>query len=136
MNSDLYMELFSPTQQKKPRFMALERAVLGQVADLATLFEDGAFDLENAAGFFLDTLGELSDVRRATPGEADDVFREELRQRIAMHHWNGRNESIRATLEKAFPDGDAVIIDNMDGTITGNVNFPCVAGVMARRYPR
>ena len=129
MVDDFYMRLFSPAQQKKQRFMALARAVMGQVAELADLFKEGAFDLENAEGFFLDTLGELSGVRRATPGETDDVFREELRQRIALHHWNGRNESLRETLEEAFPDGNAVIIDNMDGTVTSNVNFPCIAGV-------
>ena len=129
MVDDLYLELFSPAHQKKQRFMELARAVLGQVADLAALFEDGAFGIETAAGFFLDTLGELSGVRRATPGEADDVFRETLRQKIALHHWDGRNESLRETLEKAFPGQEATIVDNMDGTITGNVNFPCVAGV-------
>ena len=29
----------------------------------------------------------------------------------------------------AFPGEGAFILDNMDGTVTGNVEFPCVAGV-------
>ena len=37
---------------------------------------------------------------------------------------------------KGFPGAGAFIKDNMDGTVTGNVEFPCVAGIMARRYPR
>ena len=61
-----------------------------------------------------------------------EEFREELRQRIALHHWNGRNESLRETLEKAFPGQEAYLIDNMNGTISGNVNFPCIAGMMTR----
>ena len=30
---------------------------------------------------------------------------------------------------KGFPGAGAFIKDNMDGTVTGNVEFPCVAGV-------
>jgi len=64
-----------------------------------------------------------------TPGMTDAEFREYLRQMIALHHWDGTNGSLRETLESAFPDSNAVITDNMDGTVTGNVEFPCVAGV-------
>ena len=122
-------ELFSPVHTLKPRFMALAAAVLGQVTDLAALFDDAAFSLETAEGFFLDTLGEISGVTRETPGMTDAEFREYLRQMIALHHWDGTNGSLKETLDQAFPDGNAVITDNMDGTVTGNVDFPCVAGV-------
>ena len=113
----------------KPRFMALASAVLGQVTDLAALFDGAAFSFETVTGFFLDTLGEISGVTRMTPGMTDAEFREYLRQMIALHHWDGTNGSLRETLESAFPDSNAVITDNMDGTVTGNVEFPCVAGV-------
>ena len=131
-----YAKLFSPVHTLKPRFMALAAAVLGQVTDLAALFDEAAFSFETAEGFFLDTLGEISGVTRATPGMTDEEFRDFLRQRIALHHWDGTNGSLKETLDQAFPDGNAVITDNMDGTVTGNVEFPCVAGIMARRYPR
>ena len=113
----------------KPRFMALALAVLGQVTDLAALFDGAAFSFETATGFFLDTLGEISGVTRATPGMTDTEFREYLRQMIALHHWDGTNGGLKETLEQAFPNGNAMIVDNMDGTVTGNVDFPCVAGV-------
>jgi len=113
----------------KPRFMALASAVLGQVTDLAALFDGAAFSFETVTGFFLDTLGEISGVTRMTPGMTDAEFREYLRQMIALHHWDGTNGSLRETLESAFPDSNAVITDNMDGTVTGNVVFPCTAGV-------
>ncbi len=113
----------------KPRFRALASAVLGQVTDLAALFDGAAFSFETATGFFLDTLGEISGVRRTTPGMTDTEFREFLRQRIALHHWDGTNGSLKETLDLAFPDGSAMIVDNIDGTVTGNVEFPCVAGV-------
>ncbi len=122
-------ELFSPVHTLKPRFMALAAAVLGQVDDLFALYDRGAFDLETATGFFLDTLGEISGVTRVTPGMTDAEFREFLRQRIALHHWDGTNGSLKETLDQAFPNGNAMITDNMDGTVTGNVDFPCIAGV-------
>ena len=131
-----YEDLFSPVHRNKPRFMALAEAVLGQVTDLAALFGEAAFSLETAEGFFLDTLGEISGVTRTTPGMTDGEYREYLRQMIALHHWDGTNENLKETLDQAFPEGNAEIVDNMDGTVTGNVDFPCIAGVMARRYPR
>ena len=109
--------------------MSLASAVLGQVTDLAALFDGAAFSFETATGFFLDSLGEISGVTRVTPGMTDEEFREYLRQRIALHHWDGTNGSLKETLDQAFPNGNAVITDNMDGTVTGNVDFPCVAGV-------
>ena len=121
--------LFSPEHQTKPRFMAFANAILEQVNDLFSLFDGAAFDLETAEGFFLDTLGEISGVTRVTPGMMDEEFREYLRQRIALHHWDGTNGSLKETLDLAFPDGSAMVVDNMDGTVTGNVEFPCVAGV-------
>ena len=30
---------------------------------------------------------------------------------------------------KGFPGAGAFIKDNMDGTVTGNVEFPCIAGI-------
>ena len=122
-------ELFSPVHTLKPRFMALAAAVLGQVTDLAALFDDAAFSLETAEVFFLDTLGEISGVTRETPGMTDTEFREYLRQMITLHHWDGTNGSLKETLDQAFPDGNAVITDNMDGTVTGNVEFPSIAGI-------
>ena len=109
--------------------MAFANAILGQVEDLFQLFQGDAFDLETAEGFFLDTLGEISGVTRVTPGMTDEEFREFLRQRIALHHWDGTNENLKDILDQAFPDGEAMIVDNMDGPVTGNVNFPCIAGI-------
>ena len=109
--------------------MAFANAILGQVEDLFQLFQGDAFDLETAEGFFLDTLGEISGVTRETPGMPDEEFREYLRQMIALHHWDGTNGSLKETLDQAFPEGEAMIVDNMDGTVTGNVVFPCIAGI-------
>ena len=122
-------ELFSPVHTLKPRFMALANAILEQVNDLFSLLDVAAFDLETAEGFFLDTLGEISGVKRVTPGMTDMELREYLRQRIALHHWDGTNGSLKETLDLGFPGAGAFIKDNMDGTVTGNVDFPCVAGI-------
>ncbi|MBQ6507173.1 MAG: DUF2612 domain-containing protein [Clostridia bacterium] len=121
--------IFFSGHQTKPLFMAFSNSILGQVEDLFQLFQGDAFDLETAEGFFLDTLGEISGVTRVTPGMTDEEFREFLRQRIALHHWDGTNGSLKEVLDLGFPGAGAFITDNMDGTVTGNVEFPCIAGI-------
>ena len=139
---DSYLNLLSPVHHDKPRYMALAAAVLSQVTDLLALYGDllpEVLSLESAPGFFLDTLAQLSGVSRPTPGMPDEDFREYLRAKIQCNHWNGRNESLPGILSMAFPDAEAKLTDNMDGTVTAELSgetsfpleelFPCPAGV-------
>ena len=48
---------------------------------------------------------------------------------IALHHWDGTNGSLKEALDLGFPGAGAFIKDNMDGTVTGNVEFPSIAGI-------
>ena len=139
---DGYLNLLSPVHHGKQRFMVLASAVLSQVTDLLSLYGDQlpeALSLETASGFFLDTLASLSGISRPTPGMTDDDFREYLRAKIQCNHWNGRNETLPGILAMAFPDEEAKLTDNMDGTVTAELSgetsfpledlFPCPAGV-------
>ena len=127
---ETYMNLLSPAHQGKPRFLALCAAILGQAAELFRLFDllPAAFDLSQAVGTQLDALGQLSGIPRPGTSVSDSDYRAYLRARIALHHWDGTNAALPALLSSAFPDGDARLTDNRDGTVTaalsGDFPFP------------
>lgn len=142
LNLDNYLEMFPTATREKPRFMALAGAVLTQAADLLALVQTGipaAYDLETASGRQQDALGELLNVPRPLPSTSDEDYRFLLLARIAVHHWDGTNESLPRVLAAAFPGRNAKLIDNQDGTVTASVSgnlpfcleelFPVPAGV-------
>ena len=142
LNLESYLEMFPPATREKPRFMALAGAVLTQAAELVALVQaeiPAAYDLENASGAQLNALGELLNVPRPMPSTSDEDYRFLLRARIAVHHWDGTNESLPGVLAAAFPGRNAKLIDNQDGTVTASVSgnlpssleemFPVPAGV-------
>ena len=137
-----YLELFSPRHRNRPRFAALAEAVLSQAEDLFALLDSlpEALSPERAAGAQLDRLGALCGVPRPAGGLSDEDFRTYLRAKIALHHWDGTNETVPAVLRAAFPDRDAVLRDNLDGTVSASLSgdplpfprkevFPVPAGV-------
>ncbi len=137
-----YLALFPPHTREKPRFMALASAVLSQAADLLSLVQSSypsAWALDSAAGSQLDALGVLLDAPRPSASVPDEDYRFLLRNRIAVHGWNGTNETLRKVLSAAFPGMGVKLIDNQDGTVTPAVNgelpfpaedlFPSPAGI-------
>ena len=142
LSLESYLEMFPAATREKPRFMALARAVMTQAAELLALVQTeipAAYDLETASGAQLDALGDLLNVPRPLPSTSDENYRFLLRARIAVHHWDGTNESLPEVLEAAFPGREAKLIDNQDGTVTASVSgtlpfsleelFPVPAGV-------
>ena len=131
ITAESHLSLFSPSVQEKPRFMALAAAVLSQAEDMIALIQTGfpeAHDLETANGTGLDALGALVNVSRPSASTSDADYRYLLRACIAGQRWNGTNETLPAVLEAAFPDQNAQLIDNQDGTVTvslsGETPFP------------
>ena len=125
-----YLSLISPVHQEKPRFMALASAVLSQAADLLALYGPAlaeAFSPDTATGAQLDAIGQLTALPRPAPDTPDEDYRAYLRAGICLHRWDGRNESLPALLAAAFPDQNARLIDNQDGTVTASLEgaFPC-----------
>ena len=132
LNQDFYLNLFTPAVREKPRFMALASAVLSQADDLFSLLQSDfpeAYSLDTAVGAGLNLLGAQLGIPRPAPDTPDEDYRFLLRARIAARHWDGTNGSLKETLDLGFPGAGAFIKDNMDGTVTGNVDFPCVAGI-------
>ena len=125
LNLENYLEMFPSATREKPRFMALAQAVMLQAAELLALVQTeipAAYDLETASGRQLDALGELLNVPRPMPSTSDEDYRFLLQARIAVHHWDGTNESLPGVLAAAFPGREAKLIDNQDGTVTASVS--------------
>ena len=142
LNLENYLEMFPSATREKPRFMALAQAVMLRAAELLALVQTeipAAYDLETASGRQLDALGELLNVPRPMPSTSDEDYRFLLQARIAVHHWDGTNESLPGVLAAAFPGREAKLIDNQDGTVTASVSgnlpfsleelFPVPAGI-------
>ena len=137
-----YTTLFTPNHQQKPNFMALAAAVLSQAEDLFALLDSlpTAWSLDTAVGAQLDTLGALSGLPRPESAASDADYRLYLRARIAAFHWDGTQASLPETLSRAFPDREATMTDNLNGSVTASLSgdappfglkelFPVPAGV-------
>ena len=127
-----YLALISPAHRGKPRFMALCAAVLSQAADLIRLYQvlPEAFDLNRASGTQLDAMGQLAGISRPGANVSDADYRAYLRAWIQLHHWDGSNAALPALLSAAFPDQEARLRDNGDGTATASLpgGFPFPPG--------
>ena len=138
---ETYLALLSPVHRGKPRLLALCSAVLSQATDLMHLYDllPTAFDLDQAVGTQLDTLGQLAGVHRPGASVSDADYRAYQKAWIRLHHWDGTNAALPALLAAAFPDQDARLTDNGDGTATATLSggfpfpledvFPRPAGV-------
>ena len=138
---ETYLALISPAHRGKPRFMALCSAVLSQAADLLRLYEDlpEAFDLNQASGVQLDALGQLAGIPRPGSAVSDADYRAYMLAWIQLHHWDGSNAALPDLLSAAFPDQEARLTDNGDGTATASISgdypfslgdvFPRPAGI-------
>lgn len=116
-----YLELFPPSARRKPRFLALVSAVLSQAVDLCSLVQAAfpeAWNPDTAEGVQLDGLGVLLNTPRPDAETSDADYRFLLRAKMAVHRWNGTNETLPDVLQAALPGLGAKLIDNQDGTVT------------------
>ena len=125
MNVNEMIALFSPAVRDMPKFMALAQAVLRQVADLQHIVSEipKAFSLNETCGVQLDLIGSNFGIpRKDVPGGmTDSVYRDYLRSKLALWRWNGMNEGVPAALAAAYPDGNVVISDNVNGSVNVRV---------------
>ncbi len=122
MTVDDYLSLFPSASQERPRLMALARALLQQVSDLAAVVAalPASVSIASAAGRQLDQQAAAFGLSRAniivgsTVSDAD--FRTFLLAKLALWAWNGTNETIPTVLAAALPG--STLTDNLDGTVT------------------
>ena len=123
-----YENLVTYRNSLKIKYMDFLRLILDLPVSQAAVTDSilFAFDLDNAVGVNLDTIGELVGVKRLLPfvpttgtrEMSDDEYRMLIRLKIARNVWDGRNEPILGIYRSIFPELNIAYTDNQDMTIT------------------
>lgn len=128
MNVNDYLDLVPYRNSLKEKYMAFVRLILTHTLGLAAATESTlyAFDLSNAVGVNLDTIGELVGMPRLLPYKptigsrllSDSEYRMMIRLKIARNVWDGRNETVQPIYNEVFPQFLVEYTDNYDMTVT------------------
>jgi hypothetical protein len=124
-----YIALITHQYQNSSKFLAWLAACLQPLQDAAHCLDHMwyDFDLDNAVGIQLDTLGLISGVSRTvgfqpsnsvSPILDDPTYRILLKSKILLNQWNGQIQTIEAAWGNIFPGGHIYIQDNGDMSIT------------------
>jgi hypothetical protein len=135
-----YLSLITSEYQGSPKFLRWLSILLQPLDDASQCLESMtlAFDLDQAVGVQLDTLGIIigqSRVMTFQPSDGvspildDTTYRMLLRARIARNQWDGTIDSLQSTWQTLFPGGSISIEDaqNMSATIVLSGAFTSVA---------
>lgn len=128
MEKQAYLNLVTYRNSTKEKYMKFVDMILEYPISLGAVTDSFlfAFDLENAAGVNLDTIGALVGVDRLLPYRPsldysrlldDDEYRTMIRLKIARNVWDGRNEEVESIYRRLFPDLNVEYTDNQDCTI-------------------
>ena len=128
VNISNYENLVTYRHSLKPKYMAFVRLILSHLLALGATVDSilFAFDLDNAAGVNLDTIGEIVGMNRLLPYVptsgtrilTDDEYRMLIRLKIARNAWDGRNERVQEIYRTVFPTLAIEYTDNQDMTVT------------------
>src|SRR5690348_3759758 len=127
MSITKYLNLITSEHNSKPKFMSWLSAALQKVDDGMTMTNSipSAFDINNAVGVQLDTLGQVIGQLRnigvpltSSSSILDDThYRLVLQARIARNQWDGTIGQVYDIWNNAFPGSALQIIDNQDMTM-------------------
>lgn len=123
-----YLKLVTSQYQTSPKFMAWVATNLDYLNDISICSDtlDYFFDIDNAVGVQLDILGQIVGQSRyltfqPTDGSApfltDALYRNVLKFKIGMNHWDGQISSIESLWKRLFPNTMVTVIDNQDMSI-------------------
>lgn len=128
MSINKYLDSITSEHRDKPRFIAWLTATLNKTDDAYNCIKsiDPAFDLDNAIGKQLDTLGELIGVKRIlvfqpldmSPLLDDETYKLVLRAKIGKNNWQGNIPEIQDIWKGMFTDLGLDTIDNEDMSMT------------------
>jgi hypothetical protein len=125
---DHYKGLVISQYQNSPKFMAWLESLLSILNDASACIAsiDAAFDIDQAVGDQLDTLGDIVGFKRTVPFDPsnnvspilDDFnYRRVLKFQIGINKWDGQIASIQTLWNSLFPEGTVSILDNQDMSI-------------------
>ena len=136
MDLTSYESLVTYRNSLKPKYMEFLRTILEHPVSMAAVTDSFlyAFDLDNAAGVNLDTIGALIGMNRLLPFVPttgtremnDDEYRSMIRLKIARNVWDGRNADVNNIYRSIFPELNIKYVDNQDMTVT--IHFTGVFG--------
>lgn len=130
MDTDFYLGLITDRNDRREKFKKYARMLLEQALEEHAIVNSmpWAFDLYNAAGVQLDTIGIIVGLTRQLPYDPgasvnemdDEEYRLMLRMKIARNIWSGTNEDARQIYQTLFDDEEIKVIyyDNQDMTLT------------------
>jgi len=125
-----YTNLIPVRNSSQPEFMAMIAATLQPLADIAAFLNTipSLYDLDNAIGVQMDTLGVLIGVTRPG-GFSDDMYRIILKVRILNNHWQCNKPSAYALANELFTSlGFSFFIED-------NANLSITLGVIGEGVP-
>jgi hypothetical protein len=128
---DKYLNLITSQHKVQPKFMAWISAPLSIVADNVTSEIPSSFDIDNATGAQLDTLGVSAGISRvlrfqpsggSSPILDDNNFRLAMKAKIARNQWDGTIPQMYDVWNSLFPDIGLSIVDNQNMTMSALVD--------------
>jgi Protein of unknown function (DUF2612) len=135
-----YLSLITSEYQGSPKFLQWISVLLKPLDDASQCLESMslAFDLDQAVGVQLDTLGVIIGQSRVmtfqpsggvSPVLDDTTYRLLLRARIARNQWDGSIDGLQSTWQTLFPGGQISIEDaqNMSAEIILSGAFTSIA---------
>ena len=128
MDKTIYTDLIPSKNYVKENYMRYVEMVLRLSVNLGTMLDDMdfAFEIDNAAGDQLDTIGELVGLKRLlsfVPTEKtrlmdDDEYRAMLKIKIGRNVWDGTNQGAIELYKKVLLDKAQIYItDNQDMSV-------------------
>lgn len=129
LSTSYYTGLITSEYQGSTKFQRWLAGLLQPLDDASQCLESMtlAFDLDQAVGVQLDTLGQIIGQGRTmtfqpsdgvSPILDDTTYRLLLRARIARNQWNGSIDSLQAIWQTLFPGGRISIQDGQNMSVT------------------
>lgn len=128
MDKEFYLNQIPSQHRSKPKFTSWLSCLIDKVEESTVILEkiDSDFDIDNAKGTQLETLGVLIGQPRGvdfvpTDGSSailsDDLYRTLLKAKSVKNTWKGEVDSLPPVWETLFPGGKILIQDNQDMTM-------------------
>lgn len=132
-NADSYLDLITSQHKTQPKFMAWLSSPLNIVNACISVTNDipSSFDIDNAIGAQLDTLGTIVGRSRAlnfqptggaSPVLDDNNYKLALKAKIAQNQWDGTIPQVYDIWNSLFPDVSLIVIDNQNMTMSALVD--------------
>ncbi len=129
MAVDKYLNLVTSEHKTKPKFMSWLSANLGLIDDATNAMNNIIFnfDIDNAAGMQLDTLGKIIGISRmlnfqpsdgSSPVLDDTTYRMLLKSKIVSNNWDGTIGEVQALWNDIFSQYRLIMKDNQNMSVS------------------